>query len=69
MSMLHYSHMIKSWFKQPPNCAVCSVSLLSSLQKLQMISLINYELEMYPSIQMLVFQDTDSVSLLTLSKK
>lgn len=53
----------------PPNCAVCSVSLLSSLQKLQMISLIDYELEMYPPTQLLVFQDKDSVSLLTLSKK
>lgn len=68
MSRLHYSHMMKSWCKQPPNCAVCSVSLLSSLQKRQMISLIDYELEMYPSTQLLVFQDADSVSLLTLSK-
>lgn len=33
-----------------------------------MISLIDYEHEMYPPTQLLVFQDTDSVSLLTLSK-
>lgn len=55
MNVFHYSHMIKSWCKQPPNCAVCSVSLLSSFQKQKMISLIDYKLEMYPSIQLLVF--------------
>lgn len=68
ISVLHRSYMMKSWSKQPPNCAVCSVSLLSSLQKRQMIFLIDYELEMYPPTQLLVFQDTDSVSLLTLSE-
>lgn len=68
ISMLHYSHMMKSSCTQPPNCVVCSVSLLSKLQKLQMISLIDYELEIHPPTQLLVFQDTDSVSLLTLSK-
>lgn len=41
---------------------------MSELQKLQMISLIEYELEIHPPTQLLVFQDTDSVSLLTLSK-
>lgn len=50
MSVLHYSHMMLSWCKQLPNCPVCSVSLLSSLQKQQMISLIDYELEMYPPL-------------------
>lgn len=41
--MLHYSHMMKSW----SNCAVCTVSFLSSICKRQMISLICYELKTY----------------------
>lgn len=65
-SSLHDGHVRTSRCKQPPNCNVCSVPLLSSLQAPRMKSLIDCECGMYSPTQLLVFQDTDSVSFLTL---
>lgn len=46
---------MKSCYKQAPNWAVCSVPLLSSLQKQLILSLIYTERDMHPPTQLLVF--------------